>query len=283
MANFRILVLRFRLAVDICRHCRRETLKRSKSAKKPWAVETEGNVTVKIYKRDGETARGESRSIFEIADYTSGSRQLRGFNDAAEARTEAKRIASQIATGKTTAASMSNAEAASFGRAIELLKPTGIPIEVAAAHIAKAVRILGSDRMVEAAKFLARHQPDRMEQRKVSEAVTELVTLKESRDMSEDYTNDLRQRLTRFAKAFSVDISTVTTGDVQRWLDGLKLGSQSVKNFRTVLYTLFEFAEARGYILKGSNPVVSTEAVTEPVPTCVFPQIPTSASGDLGK
>ena len=79
--------------------------------------------------------------------------------------------------------------------------------------------------------------------------------------MSADYTNDLRQRLTRFADKHSVEISSVTTGDLQRWLDGLKLGTQSVKNFRTVLHTLFEFAEARGYIFKGGNPVVGTESV----------------------
>jgi uncharacterized protein with von Willebrand factor type A (vWA) domain len=48
---------------------------------------------------------------------------------------------------------------------------------------------------------------------------------------------------------------------VQRWLDGLELGTQSVKNFRIVLHTLFEVAEARGYVFKGGNPVVSTEGV----------------------
>ncbi len=51
-------------------------------------------------------------------------------------------------------------------------------------------------------------------------------------------------------------------GRATRWLDGLKLGTQSwSKTSRTVLHTLFEFAEARGYVLKGANPVASTEAV----------------------
>jgi len=67
--------------------------------------------------------------------------------------------------------------------------------------------------------------------------------------------------LKRFAERFSEDIFTVTTADVQMFLDGLKLGKQSKKNFRTVLGTLFSFAEARGYLLKGSNPVLGTEEV----------------------
>src|SRR5207302_1137342 len=52
------------------------------------------------------------------------------------------------------------------------------------------------------------------------------------------------------------------TGDVQRWLDGLKLAPQSAKNFRTVVGTLFGFAEARGYVFKGGNPVGDTERIS---------------------
>ena len=59
-----------------------------------------------------------------------------------------------------------------------------------------------------------------------------------------------------------MDISTVTTADVQRWLDGLKVAPQTAKNFRTVLFTLFEFAASHGYVIKGSNPVADTEAIT---------------------
>ncbi|MCP5517643.1 MAG: hypothetical protein H7A45_10365 [Verrucomicrobiales bacterium] len=49
---------------------------------------------------------------------------------------------------------------------------------------------------------------------------------------------------------------------MQRWLDGLKLAPQTAKNFRTVLGTLFAFAESRGYILPGENPVARTERVS---------------------
>jgi integrase len=222
---------------------------------------TVGNVTVRIYKRDRATASGEFRTVYEVSDYSSGIRRLRGFADHMTARLEAGKIARQIASGDTTAAMMKNTHAASFGRAIELLQPTGLSLELAAAHYAEAFKILGGGHVIEAAKFYARHQPCQLTQRRVGEVVAELVALKQVRGMSEDYTRDLRQRLVRFAKSFSVNISSITTGDVQRWLDGLKLGTQSVKNFRTVLHTLFEFAEARGYVMKGGNPVTGTESI----------------------
>jgi integrase len=157
---------------------------------------------------------------------------------------------------------MLNREAASYGRAIELLRPTGASLEVAAASYAKAFEILRGDAVIEAAKFYARHGANRVTRKTTAEVVRELIAAKEARGKAARYIGDLRARLARFAEAFAVDISTVTTADVQRWLDGLKVGTQTSKNFRTVLHTLFAFAEARGYVFKGGNPVAGTESIS---------------------
>ncbi len=223
---------------------------------------TVGNVMVRIYKRQRPTASGDCRTVFEVADYTSGTRRFRGFSDAGEAKREAEKIARQLSTGAATAAAMSNSEAASYGRAIELLQPVGIPLEVAAGNYAKAFGILGGDSIVEAAMFYARHRADKITKRTVAEVVAELIAAKEARGKSARYLGDLSARLNRFAQSYAVDISTVTTADVQRWLDGLKVAPQTAKNFRTVLFTLFQFAEQRGYILKGANPVADTESIS---------------------
>jgi integrase len=246
---------------------------------------TVGNVTVKIYRRQRVTAnRKKTRWIYELADYTSGIRRLRGFTDLTKARKEADRIARQLSSGDATAAGMLNREAASYGRAVELLRPTGTALEVAAGAFAKAFEITGGDTVIEAAQFYARHRADQVQQRAVADAVAELVAAKQARRASTRYVDDLRARLTRFAKSFGadastitepdrkdaegkdtrnrgVDISTITTADMQRWLDGLKLAPQTVKNFRRVCNTLFSFAEARGYIFKGGNPVEDVERI----------------------
>jgi integrase len=142
------------------------------------------------------------------------------------------------------------------------LHPLGIALEVAAGNYAKACEIMGGDFVIEAATFYARHRADKITKRTVAEVVAELIAAKEARGKSARYLGDLSARLNRFAQSYAVDVSTVTTSDVQRWLDGLKVAPQTAKNFRTVLFTLFQFAEQRGYILKGGNPVADTESIS---------------------
>ena len=200
--------------------------------------------------------------MFEVADYTTGRRVLRSFTEHGEARREAERVARQISTGEVTAATMSNAQAASFGRAVELLRPTGLALEVAAGIVAKAHEILGGDFHIEAAKFYKMHRADQITRKTVAEVVAEVIESKTARGKSESYLKDLSTRLNRFAKDWAVDVSSVTGADVQRWLDGLKVAPQTAKNFRTVIGTLFSFAESRGYIFKGGNPVEDVEHIT---------------------
>jgi integrase len=219
-----------------------------------------GNVIVKIYQRDRETAIGK-RTVFEVADYSNGVRKLRGFTDHGNARKEAEKIARQLSSGDATAARMSNADAASFGRSKELIRPTGTSLEVVAATYAKIFEIVG-EAGIEAAQFYKRHRTDQVKRKRVADVVAELIAAKEARGKSPRYVGDLSARLNRFAKSFAVDISTVTTADVQKWLDGLKLSAQSARNFRTVIGTLFSFAESRGYVFKGGNPVEGTELIT---------------------
>lgn len=240
--------------------------RKPKRYSKPETVKV-GNVTVPIYKRIRDKGKPTQRTVFDVADFTSGIRKFRGFSDHGEAVREAEKLARQISSGDATAAKMKNNEAASYGRSVELLRPTGAALEVAASVYAKCYDILGGDRMIEAATFFKRHGAAIVERKKVSEVVTELISLREKRTKngrpaSARYIGDLRARLTRFSDSFAVDISTVTKSDVQRWLDGLDLQPQTVKNFRTVLGTLFSYAESRGYIFKGGNPVEETEKIS---------------------
>lgn len=54
-----------------------------------------------------------------------------------------------------------------------------------------------------------------------------------------------------------VEISTVITGDVQRWLDGLKLRRQLLIDFHAVFHRIpfASLPSARGYIFNGNKPV----------------------------
>ena len=204
---------------------------------KPETV-TVGNVRVKIYHRVKA-----GYEIFEVSDYSCGSRRLRSFSNYEQAREEAKRIARLMASGETTAAQIRNPQAASYGRAIELLRPTGLSLELAAAHFAEAFRLLNGDLIVAAAQYYAARNQVNRQKRHIADVAAEMISIKTARGISEQTLNDMRWRLARLAAAFGadttiitgphpadsdqedkrnrgLDIDSITTGDLQKWLDG---------------------------------------------------------------
>jgi hypothetical protein len=130
-----------------------------------------GSVSVRIYRRARRKRDGELRDVYSVANHLSGRRTLKSFADLSKARAEADRVARQISTGEATAAAMSNSDAASFGRAMELLRPTGLALEVAAAIIVKAIEILGGDHIIESAKFYQRHRADQLVDKRVADVI----------------------------------------------------------------------------------------------------------------
>jgi integrase len=226
---------------------------------KPQVVKV-GNVAVKIYSRLNEIG-GKHYQNFEVADYSTGKRRLRSFSDNGEAMAAAKKIARLMAAGETTAAQIRNPDAASYGRAIELLRPTGISLEIAAGHFAEAFKVLNGDLIVAAAHEFARRHGVGRQKKTVREVADEMIAIKTGRGAAEHSIGDMKWRLDRVATAFAGYIDTVTTGDVQKWLDGMKGSPRSVLNFRRITGTLFAFAESRGYLAKGENPVTGTEKI----------------------
>jgi len=245
-------------------------MKRHQKAWRPadgerFELATVGNAAVKIYRRERKTIKGEKRYVYEIADYTAGTRKLRGFGKLEKARSTANRIAGQLSSGKAEAAAMGNAQAISYGNSVEIIRKSKLPhmrLETVCDTWARGVEILGADRIIEACNFFKLHGADQIIPRMVADVVSDLVANRTAAKKSDRYVEDLRARLGRFSEKFAVEIASITTADVQNWLDGLKLSPRSTKNFKGTLSRLFKFAEARHYIGKGANPVTGTEAVT---------------------
>ena len=229
---------------------------------KAWRIEKTGNSTVAIYRRDKHhKPSGKTYQVFEVADYTTGQRRLQSFSDPANAIAEAQRIGRLLATGETSAAKLRGSEAASYGRAVELIRDAGLdtPLELVAARYVEAVKVLGTDKIVEAAQDYIRRNPAERPARTVREVADELIALKTHRKASARYIEDLKIRLAKLATRFAVRVDTVTTADVQEWLDGMAGAPRTIRNFRQNASGLFKFAEARGYIARGENPVTATE------------------------
>ena len=239
---------------------------------KAWRVEQIGNATVAIYRRKKRhKPTGKRYPVFEVADYTAGRRRLQSFSDPAKAIGEAKRIGGLLATGETSAARLRGSEAASYGRAVELVRDAGLetPLELVAARYVEGVKILGTEKVVEAAQDYIRRNPAERPARTVREVADELIALKSRRRASVRYIEDLKIRLAKLAERFSVRVDTVTTADVQEWLNGFKAAPRTIRNFRNTASALFKYAEARGYIARGENPVTATEHIKAKTPDSI--------------
>jgi integrase len=223
---------------------------------------TFGNVTVDIYSRT-KKINGYTYTVFEVADKSHGTRRMRSFTILDRAVAEAETIAKRLSSGEVVAAQMDSREAASYGRAVEILREAGLdtPLELVAAHYAEAVKILGTDKIVAAAQDFIRRNPTERPARSVRQVANELIELKTNRKASARYVEDLKNRLAKLATKFSVNVDTVTTADIQQWLDDMDAAPRTIRNFRNTASALFKFAEARGYIAKGENPVTATESI----------------------
>src|SRR5271170_4357038 len=99
--------------------------KTRRQGKKPDTVKV-GDVVIKIYKRTRPTVTGGTRTIWEVANYIGGRRRLQSFSEQAAARDEAQRIGRLLSSGESTAANFRGTDAASYGRAVEILRNAGL-------------------------------------------------------------------------------------------------------------------------------------------------------------
>jgi integrase len=214
---------------------------------------TVGRESVTVYRR--KTPLGNFS--FMVANYADGKRRFDSYTTEADALDAAGRLARQLSARDVIGASMTKEQSVEYSAAAQSLQPLGITLSAAVAAIVEIVKLTGdlSGAMAAARFFKAKHKT--VTAMRVADVVAELLALKKSRGASVRYLQDLRLRLDKFAEKFPCNIGSVTTADVQTWLDGLKLSSQSYANNRRVAHLLFEFAVARGYAM--DNPAAKVE------------------------
>lgn len=209
------------------------------------AVVAEGNVRVKVYKQD---RREQGKGLaFHVIDLSGGTRKQRTFASPEEALTEARRVALLMASGQTHALTFSNADAASLGQARALLGGTGVSLEVAASTVAEALKLVDGPSTILEACRIYRESHAGVTACPVEKAVAAMLEAKKAQGASLRYRQDLSSRLGRLAKAFHLDVDSVTTPPLQAWVEGMKLGPQTMRNFRTVLVGFFGFCRSRGW------------------------------------
>ena len=217
------------------------------TAKRQPIVVKVGNASAKIYRLRAKTSGYE---YFQVADFTSGKRKLISFADEESARQKAKEIAVKLASNQLDVLAMTGKDRSAYLRALDLLKPTGIPLELGVAQFADVVKKLGGRSLAVAVDFYLKCNPIDRPRKTCEEVFKELLDTKSADGVSEIYLKDLKVRIGKFVVAFQMQISDVTTNAVDAWLRSLECGARARNNYRRAVISLFSFAEARDYLTK---------------------------------
>ncbi|MEY4385535.1 MAG: hypothetical protein RLY20_818 [Verrucomicrobiota bacterium] len=207
-----------------------------------WVVER-GSAVVKIYL----TPHGEEK-YYTISYWMDGKRHRQLFKTLQEAKDAAADKATKMTKGDLGAAQLTNADSAAYLRAIELLKPSGTPLEFAASEYASAIKRLGAVSLSQAVDFYLKRHPVHMKPKKVREVVDELMKGKEGDKLSRRYLRQLRYDMDRFADRFRGRLGDVLGADIDEWLRSLQVGPRTRNNLRNSVQTLFNFAIGRRYL-----------------------------------
>jgi integrase len=210
---------------------------------------------VKIYRSTSEkkNTKGKSRryKLYTIAYYVGKVRKRETFADLPKAKARAQEIVISILQGRLPVLELTNADSESYLRAIQLLRPIGIPLHAAVEeYVAARSKLSDGDSLVSVVgEHLSRKR--NVPQKRVGEIVDELLVAKQHDGLSPRYIYALRSDLTRFKNAFQTNITSITSGLIEDWLLAQKVGARTRNNLRTSIVTLFHFARSRGYLPKG--------------------------------
>ena len=138
-----------------------------------------------------------------------------------------------------------------------MLDPLGIPVENAAAEIVQLKAVLGDVPPLQAAQYYVKRHPAKIPPQAVLVVAAEMLKVKKSDGLSDEYLRHLRYDMKKFAAAFHGNIGAVIGPDIDKWLRGLGVSPRTRNNLRASVQTLFAFAKAQRYLPKDHDEIDS--------------------------
>ena len=225
-----------------------------------------GSVRVKIY-----FTPSNGCDAYTIAYYFGGKRVRKTLADLKRAEWEAETIANRICAGELNVLTLTSEDRTAYVRAMEMLKPSGTPLEIAVMQFVETAKILEGASMLDSAKFYIRHHPRHMPTRTVAQVVEEMLVAKEAEGYCAAYVGALRSTLRRFATAFPHPIAQVLAQELRGYLTTYKGCAITKNSVRKNIRTLFHFAQSRGYLPKGECEADELPRVKEtPQPIAIY-------------
>ncbi len=208
-----------------------------------------GKQTVKLYR---SVNRG--KEMYQLAYYAGGRRVQRNFADRSERNRVAKQILGDLSNDADAIEAMATPELESLIAARRVLAP-GYALHVAVEEHAQAIGKLGKATLREAVEFFLRHNRADVPQMTLTEVAEQFAKSRDQAGLSAHYISQCRKTMSDLAKAFpGKTLSDLMTAELDAWLGGLPFAPKTKNGIRIILVACGNWAEGRGYQLKGSSP-----------------------------
>lgn len=225
-----------------------------------------GSIVVKIF---GHRGKGPFTIAWRESAGGPRKRVMRSRLDAAKLFASEK--ATNLANGELTKLAFGPQDHASYLRACELLLPTGKPLELAASEYVEFTDVLREAGMKasEAFGILRAHvSKAKIIPKLCRDIVNEFLEAKRTNTFGERHSGSkwvrtLTSQLTPFGEYFSVPLQLVTAGQMEAWLNSLKVVGKTRKGYRTAISGLVSFAKAKKYLAPDWDQLKDV-----PVPRC---------------
>jgi hypothetical protein len=206
-----------------------------------------GKQTVKLY-----SSVNRGRKMYQLAFYAAGKRIQKNFSD----KSEAKRVAHQILSGLTNdaqaVAAMATPELESLVAARKVLV-SGYALHVAVEEHAQAVTKLGKTSLREAVEFFLRHNRADVPRLTLVEIAEQFAYSRQQAGCSDHYVSQCRKTVGDVAFP-GRSLPDLRTAELDAWLGALTFAPKTKNGMRTILAACGNWAEGRGYLVKGGSP-----------------------------
>ncbi len=208
-----------------------------------------GRQTVKLYH---SVNRG--KAMYQLAYYAGGRRVQKNFADKGEAKRVAKQILGNLSNDADAIEAMATPELESLVAARRVLAP-GYALHVAVEEHAQAIGKLGKATLREVVEFFLRHNRADVPRLTLAEVAEQFAASRRQTGCSDHYITQCRKTISDLAKAFpGQTLPDLKTVELDAWLGGLPLAAKTKNGMRIILVACGNWAEGRGYLVKGGSP-----------------------------
>ena len=202
---------------------------------------TSGSAVVKIY--------GRAPGPYTIAwrESAGGARKRAMRASLKAAKKFAESLADNIANGQTAMNQFGEDDRASYLRSVQILRPTGKALELAASEYAEACAQLAGVPLAEAVKFFLENRPRGFIPRPIPDLVEQFLAEKQP-EISIRWHAALASHFARLSSFTTAPLHALNSADINRWLRSLDAGPRTRHNYRAALDELIQWAKGNGHL-----------------------------------